>query len=368
MSAPPRYFNRSPKVFLMAVVALFGGISSSAADLSDGLVGYWSFDEGEGDTAYDYSGYGNHGTILGATWTAGLSGNALYFDGLDAYVNCGNGDSLKADTLTVAAWVRPEGKVGQQVIIDHRHGGGYNLRFHGADYPLGICWLMRLSDGSEEYVYVPGVVDNGVWQHVVGTYDGTYLRIYRNGSLVAACNVGPLSLNSAESDLLIGRYVWLGSPDHYCFEGTIDEVRIYNRALSADEIADLYWSVFPDPQDDTTDGDKSDVSGTSNDPVNTATGSFFHQETDLSIPSRGSPLIFTRFYNSKAAAPGRKVGRSGQTVAAGRRTATSQPAITKDAERSSVRAEKPDESPVGKEEERADSSSQARLKAKENSK
>jgi antitoxin component YwqK of YwqJK toxin-antitoxin module len=66
------------------------------------------------------------------------------------------------------------------------------------------------------------------------------------------------------------------------------------------------WEENPDPQDPYSQGDQSDVSGTSADPVNTATGSFFHQQTDLSITGRGSPLIFKRYYNSKAAAQERK--------------------------------------------------------------
>jgi hypothetical protein len=72
------------------------------------------------------------------------------------------------------------------------------------------------------------------------------------------------------------------------------------------------WEENPDPQDPYSQGDQSDVSGTSNDPVNTATGSFFHQQTDLSITGRGSPLIFKRYYNSKAAV--RKSSKSGHVM------------------------------------------------------
>ncbi|MCK4342407.1 MAG: SUMF1/EgtB/PvdO family nonheme iron enzyme [Phycisphaerae bacterium] len=125
------------------------------------------------------------------------------------------------------------------------------------------------------------------------------------------------------------------------------------------------WGGYPDPQADTTEGDQSNISGTSADPVNTATGSFFHQETDLSIPSRGSPLIFTRFYNSKAAASGRKVATSGQTAAAGRKTATSQPASEKHGERSSIDAKKHEKATVGKTQSQTASSLQPRTKAKE---
>ncbi|MCK4342408.1 MAG: hypothetical protein KAY37_11875 [Phycisphaerae bacterium] len=114
-------------------------------------------------------------------------------------------------------------------------------------------------------------------------------------------------------------------------------------------------------------GDQSDVSGTSDDPVNTATGSFFHQETDLSIPSRGSPLTFTRFYNSKAAAPRRKAGKSKQAPPK-RKAPTPQPTSTTNGERSSIAAKKHGESPAGKDQEQAANKSQEKPKTKETSK
>ncbi|MCK4343215.1 MAG: hypothetical protein KAY37_15995, partial [Phycisphaerae bacterium] len=96
-----------------------------------------------------------------------------------------------------------------------------------------------------------------------------------------------------------------------------------------------------------------------------ATGSFFHQETDLSIPSRGSPLIFTRYYNSKAAAPGRKAAKSNRTSETGSKTATPQPASTKQGKPSSADAKKHDEPPPGKDQGQAAGSSQPRPKTED---
>jgi len=184
---------------------------------------------------------------------------------------------------------------------------------------------VRNSDAVQNYATSgSGLADSG-WHHMVGvrdTYAGT-LAIYVDGSLHGlTSDPGGSILNNRV--IKIGKY-YGGSA--WPFDGLIDDVRIYNRSLRADEIAELYWSVFPDPQDDTTEGEQGEVSGTGSDPVNTATGSFFHQETDLSIPSRGSPLVFTRYYNSKAAAPGRKAAKSGQ-AAQRHKTAASQPAST----------------------------------------
>ena len=74
-------------------------------DISSGLSGYWNFEENNGDTAYDRSGNGNDGTIHGASWTTGISGNALSFDGVDDYVDIGN--NVKPPfPVTVSAWVK----------------------------------------------------------------------------------------------------------------------------------------------------------------------------------------------------------------------------------------------------------------------
>jgi len=163
-----------------------------------------------------------------------------------------------------------------------------------------------------------------------------------------------------------------GGWSHYA-----DDCRAAYRSGSAPDYRSLYsgfrcaagtWGGYPDPPDDTTDGDQSDVSGTSNDPVNTATGNFFYQETDLTIPSRGSPLIFTRYYNSKAAAPAAKAGKSGQAFAKskqappGRKTATSQPTSEKKGDCTSVGAKKHDESPTSIDQGQVTEASQAKTK------
>jgi len=163
---------------------------------------------------------------------------------------------------------------------------------------------------NESSITASGVLQPGAWNHVAGTFDGTYQRVYVNGVLVDQNLFSdPVQTNS--------HALFMGSnpaEQWDLFDGSLDEVRIYNRALSTAEVLDHYWALYPDPQEENTDGEQGEVSGTGSDPVNTATGSFFHQETDLSIPSRGSPLVFTRYYNSKAAAPGRKAAKSGQAA------------------------------------------------------
>jgi hypothetical protein len=296
------------------LVFLLAGAFSASADLNDGLVGYWSFDEGSGGTAYDYSGFGNHGTIENALWVNGVSGAALEFDPDSGLITVPDTASLNIHgntEITLVTWIHKNGpdkhgsgeiKYSYPIIksgpwsydpntvsryaLQERNTDELRLIISEVDSPLNIL----------NYNFQPGLI--GRWLHVVGTWDGSTMILYVNGEPVATkTNSGNLG-DTTERPLKIS--------GGYPFNGIMDEVRVYNRALGPDEILDLYWGdTHPDPQEDTTDGDKSNVSGTSNDPVNTATGSFFHQQTDLSITGRGSPLIFKRYYNSKAAAPSR---------------------------------------------------------------
>ncbi|MCK4342406.1 MAG: LamG domain-containing protein [Phycisphaerae bacterium] len=374
--------------FTISAVAILGLAlvmpDTAVADPNDGLVGYWSFDEGEGGTAHDYSGNENDGTIHGTTWTSGISGSALELNGIDGHVYVPDSDSLNlhgSQPFTLAAWIHKTGPdscpYSYPVIksTSWQDGRSTVSRYGLCEYNSGDLRFMISKVGQPfnhlTYSYGDNLI--GRWLHLVGAWDGAVMRLYVNGAEVAnKVYVGELGDTTGRPLAIGGVYT---NKLYFPFNGIIDEVRVYDRALSTHEVTDLYWSTtHPDPQDDTTDGDKSDVSGSSSDPVNTATGSFFHQETDLSIPSRGLPLTFSRFYNSKAAAPGRGSNKSGQAAAKskqappGRKTATSQPASTKDGERSSVGAKKHGESPAGKDQEQPADSSQPRPKTKETSK
>ena len=96
--------------FLVAVFVIASLASSEIAQASSDAVLIQHFDEGSGTIAKDESGYGNDGIIHGATWTTGISGKALSFDGIDDYIDCGNDASLDiADEITIEAWMYPYG-------------------------------------------------------------------------------------------------------------------------------------------------------------------------------------------------------------------------------------------------------------------
>jgi len=349
-------FDHTLRLIIVAFACLLAGVNVVTADLDDGLVGYWSFDEGSGATVYDYSGYGNHGTRHGTSWVEGASGNALWFNGSDDYVSVPDHPIFDpGGAITISAWINTLFPSAGDAIAAHDHSQATWLLYaSGTDQTACSVYVRTASYWNR--IGGAGDLSDGYWHHVVGTFDRSLpsgrLRFYVDGILYGTNDAYDEDILPGDEGVEIGRH-WCGSAQDG-FHGIIDEVRVYDRALSHDEILDLYWSTtHPDPQNDTTDGDKSDVSGTSSDPVNTATGSFFHQETDLSIPSRGSPLVFTRYYNSKAAASAAKSGKSGQTAAKSehappkRKSTTSQPASTKHGECSGVDGKKRDESPGG---------------------
>jgi hypothetical protein len=107
------------KIFGFLVMVEFGlFLLTQRLKAEEGLVGYWSFDEGEGTIAHDYSGNSNDGTIYGATWVDGKVGKALSFDGVDDYVRVNDSSNFDiTDAITIEAWIKPIKTTGDHQII-----------------------------------------------------------------------------------------------------------------------------------------------------------------------------------------------------------------------------------------------------------
>ena len=201
----------------------------------EGMISYWKFDEGEGVIAYD-SVDANDGTIFGATWTPGLVGDALSFDGGYGYVDCGNDPSLNPEIITISAWVKPTIINRWNHIVDktgsHGQDSGYKFSItNGNEFRFRI----RFMDDSMTALYSNTMAQANLWYHYVATYDQEQMRIYINGNLD---NSIPeiKAIKHSSSSLVIGYNWW---PSH-TFCGTIDEVAIYNKALTACEIKQHY--------------------------------------------------------------------------------------------------------------------------------
>jgi len=198
---------------------------------TNGPAAWWKFDEGTGTIAYD-SVDSNNGTIYGATWTTGKIGGALSFNGTSNYVDCGSGPS-NYDNITVSAWMQTSTN---GVLVSNR----YNSGGYGTWYTLSSTGL-ELGGNSSGVGYVNvtfhATTLDGLWKHIVYTKNGSSHAIYVNGSLDQSFT------SNADISWAVPLYIgkrWNRSNSIGWFNGVIDDVRIYNRALTADEVALLY--------------------------------------------------------------------------------------------------------------------------------
>ncbi|MCD6558235.1 MAG: hypothetical protein J7K31_04395 [Candidatus Aenigmarchaeota archaeon] len=206
-----------------------------------GLVAHWDMDENSGSIVRDSSGYDNDGEWPSSrvNWVQGKYGSALEFDGVDDYVEVPGSDSLDLTKFTVSLWIKPDalGTGSWQGIIG-KGTGDKNNRNYALFQRLDDDRLhYSFSDGNDWVSYSSvGSLTIGDWYYVVMTYDQANFCLYINGEKDSCVPESRVPLTTSES-LYIGRL-----PDYGAFNGAIDDVRIYNRALSAGEIKSLYES------------------------------------------------------------------------------------------------------------------------------
>jgi formylglycine-generating enzyme required for sulfatase activity len=214
--------------------------------IDDSVVGYWKLDGGQ---AVDYSGNGHHGTVEGATTTDGAFGDesgALAFDGQSAsFVTLPDGTMNGLPEATVLAWAKPS----------HDHTGA--IVYAMADASLDFFPLLVASEGRLRsqlnsagnnflsIVSEPNVLVFDEWNLVGVTYDGSIARLFANGRLLEPAQE---SSDNCEGPLFLNDMMRLGMADdngEQSFSGDIDEVLLFNRALSPDEIETYYRSTAP---------------------------------------------------------------------------------------------------------------------------
>jgi hypothetical protein len=196
-----------------------------------GLVGAWNFDETSGDSLLDASGRRNTGTIMGANRTAGIYGRGLSFDGESDWVTVADSSSLDlTNAMTLEAWVKPDNlyDVWRTILIKEQSGQLAYALYANTD-----------AAGPSGNVYTDH--DNGLtsserlaadtWSHVAMTWDGITMRLYVNGGEVASIPFEGTAATSSGALRIGGNAIW-----GEWFDGEIDEVRVYNRALSPAEL------------------------------------------------------------------------------------------------------------------------------------
>ncbi len=205
---------------------------------NSGLVAAYSFGEASGTKAVDASGKGNHGTISGATRiTQGKFGKALSFDGLNDWVTVKDTASLDLTTgMTLEAWVYPTVFPSDWRTILHKEVYRYYLTA-GSNIDTPAAGGTYTS--GNQNVYAGSSLPVNTWTHLAVTYNSASVRLYINGTQVAAkAQTAPLTASTGA--LRIGGSQTYGA----LFKGRIDEVRVYNRALSGSEITtDMKKSV-----------------------------------------------------------------------------------------------------------------------------
>ena len=204
-----------------------------------GLVLYLPFDENNGVVAYDKSFYKNNGAFKGAgepAWSEGHKNVGVNFDGVNDYVEVPDSDSLDISTVfTIEAWHKRNTN-GTGLCLEK---GDWSVGWDLVGSSLGAVNLRSLGFGTKVDHDVAEVFDAGQWVHLVITYDSAAgannLRFYKNGVLKQSfTETGGLITNAVS--FKIGRAV----TGTYFTNGKIDEVRIYNRALTAAEIKAHY--------------------------------------------------------------------------------------------------------------------------------
>jgi hypothetical protein len=192
-------------------------------------VAAYSFDAGEGAVAEDV--FGEHdGAIEGATWfDNGKYGKALSFDGTNDCLSVPNDPALQlTEEFTLETWIKSRGDGTWEPILSKN--GAYSIWL--GEEPGHLRSYIREEDENEALAIDPNAIDENVWSHVAVTFDGAWMRLYVNGEFAdkawsegAATTTSPLSIGCSEE------------PHEGHFEGLIDEVRVYNRAISSKEFS-----------------------------------------------------------------------------------------------------------------------------------
>jgi RHS repeat-associated protein len=238
---------RSLRALSAACLLALSGPSFAAT----GLVGTYPFEEGSGTSTADFSGLANTGTLNSATWTAaGRIGKGLVFDGAHAYVDLGNPGTLQlTGSMTVSAWINSAAFPGDDAGIVSKRGDsshrGYQLDTTVDTGPRTIGFKLGDSSGASMIRYGATVLQLHQWYYVAGVYDAQAqtMTVYLNGVPDNGTLVGTVAATQYNTDLnvMIGRRSGYTGNE---FNGTIDEVRIYNRALTQAEIqADMNASA-----------------------------------------------------------------------------------------------------------------------------
>ncbi len=237
-----------PGILTLVVFVAFS-ITVATADLMDGLVAYWPLDEGSGNAAADASGNGHDAALMaGAQWeTSGpqVGSAAIELDGAGGRLTAGTFDVVGGG-ITLAAWIKPDDfDVGDARVISKATDWGGNdhywmLSTINANHVLRF--RLKTDDGQDTATLIAGSGElvAGEWVHVAATWDGSTMRLYKNGEEVGSIAKGGAAVaTDASVEVAIGNQPLDTPHPSLDFDGMVDDVVVYSRALSPDELNSL---------------------------------------------------------------------------------------------------------------------------------
>jgi len=216
-------------IYLACFILVLGFVSNASAE----LMGHWRFDEGSGTTAIDQSSNGNDGTLINdPLWTIGINNGALQFDGIDDYVNCGNDPSLNVtDEVTIAAWVKMNSVPPDYSVLIAGIYGAYWLEWRTTN----VLSLSMYINGTYNGTGPTLELADGDWHHIALTYDGANKKGYYDGEEIFS-EAASGSIDVSSDNFLVGEDHPASSGYNGCPDGLIDDVQVYDQALTQEEI------------------------------------------------------------------------------------------------------------------------------------
>ena len=209
---------------------------------TSGLVGWWPFNS----NANDESGNGNNGTVTGAQLTTDRYGNtnkAFFFDGIADYIDCGNSSSVNIlGDITISAWIYANNFNTDHGIVSK--SGLYDF-ITNSDQSIPPLDKLRWTAGGNTPTIFTNAISGNQWLHVVAIYSSVSGKsVYLNGNLFASNTQTGVTQPNTNYRLYLGAHQPF-AVNYWSWNGKLDDIGIWNRALTQQEVTNLYLSTLP---------------------------------------------------------------------------------------------------------------------------